>query len=107
MINAKQRNENSIVHLKLVCDRAKRLARIGRRGSLSYYVACGRTDAYWGTGLKCWDIAAGFLILAESGGTLDCIEGGQGPEDVVFEKPKFCASATETLGAQLREFLVL
>ena len=85
-------------------------ASIRRLGSAALnlsYVACGRTDAYWATGLKCWDIAAGFLILAESGGVLDCIEGGQGPDDVVFEKPKFCASATETLGAQLREFLVL
>lgn len=85
-------------------------ASIRRLGSAALnlsYVACGRTDAYWATGLKCWDIAAGFLILKEAGGVLDCIEGGQGEADIVFDKPKFCASATEALSDGMREFLVL
>jgi myo-inositol-1(or 4)-monophosphatase len=83
------------------------VASIRRLGSAALnlsYVACGRTDAYWATGLKCWDIAAGFLILSESGGTLDCIEGGT---EVQFEKPKFCASASETLGQAMRQYVVL
>jgi len=82
-------------------------ASIRRLGSAALnlsYVACGRTDAYWATGLKCWDIAAGFLILEEAGGTLNCIEGG----DIIdFEKPKFSAAATEKLSQSLREYLVL
>ena len=82
-------------------------ASIRRLGSAALnlsYVACGRTDAYWATGLKCWDIAAGFLILEEAGGVLNCIEGG----DVIdFEKPKFSAAATEELSQRLREYLVL
>ena len=82
-------------------------ASIRRLGSAALnlsYVACGRTDAYWATGLKCWDIAAGFLILEEAGGTLNCIEGG----DVIdFEKPKFSAAATSDLSQRLREYLVL
>ncbi len=82
-------------------------ASIRRLGSAALnlsYVACGRTDAYWATGLKCWDVAAGFLILQEAGGTLDCIEGG---DSVDFEKPKFSASATAQLSQSLREYLVL
>ena len=83
------------------------MASVRRLGSAALnlsYVACGRTDAYWATGLKCWDIAAGFLILSEAGGVLDCIEGGT---EIQFEKPKFCAAATETLGQAMREYLVL
>lgn len=32
------------------------------------YVACGRYDGYWQQGLKAWDIAAGVLLVTESGG---------------------------------------
>ncbi len=83
------------------------VASVRRLGSAALnlsYVACGRTDAYWATGLKCWDIAAGFLILSEAGGTLDCIEGGS---EVEFERPKFCAAASSALGQAMREYLVL
>ncbi len=82
-------------------------ASIRRLGSAALnlsYVACGRTDAYWATGLKCWDIAAGFLILEEAGGTLNCIEGG---DTIDFLKPKFSAAATGELSQALREYFVL
>lgn len=82
-------------------------ASIRRLGSAALnlsYVACGRTDAYWATGLKCWDVAAGFLILQEAGGTLNCIEGG---DTIDFEKPKFSAAATGELSQRLRDYLVL
>lgn len=32
------------------------------------YVACGRTDAFWEVDLKAWDVAAGILLVQESGG---------------------------------------
>ncbi len=32
------------------------------------YVACGRLDGFWETGLKPWDIAAGALLVREAGG---------------------------------------
>jgi myo-inositol-1(or 4)-monophosphatase len=32
------------------------------------YVAAGRFDGFWEAGLHAWDIAAGALIVAESGG---------------------------------------
>ena len=82
-------------------------ASIRRLGSAALnlsYVACGRTDAYWATGLKCWDIAAGFLILEEAGGTLNCIEGG---DTIDFMKPKFSAAATNELSQALRAYFVL
>ncbi len=39
------------------------------------YVACGRLDGYWERGLSPWDIAAGILIVAESGGKVTAYDG--------------------------------
>ena len=38
------------------------------------YVACGRFDGYWENELNYWDIAAGIVILRESGGFVDFFE---------------------------------
>lgn len=39
------------------------------------YVACGRYDGFWERGLKCWDVAAGFLLVSEAGGFLSDYKG--------------------------------
>ncbi len=39
------------------------------------YVACGRLDAYWESGLKSWDIAAGIILVREAGGMATDQEG--------------------------------
>ena len=41
------------------------------------YVACGRLDAYWETGLAPWDLAAGTLIIREAGGLVSALDGGE------------------------------
>lgn len=44
---------------------------VRRAGSASLdvaYVAAGMADAFWETGLKAWDVAAGLLLLDEAGG---------------------------------------
>lgn len=44
---------------------------IRRAGSAALdlaYVACGRLDGFWETGLKPWDMAAGALLIREAGG---------------------------------------
>lgn len=40
------------------------------------YVACGRLDGFWESGLKIWDIAAGTLLIKEAGGIVTDTEGG-------------------------------
>ncbi|MEM8789472.1 MAG: inositol monophosphatase family protein [Pseudomonadota bacterium] len=40
------------------------------------YVAAGRFDGYWETGLNPWDIAAGLLLVQESGGLADALVAG-------------------------------
>lgn len=39
------------------------------------YVACGRTDAFFESGLKPWDYAAGCIILEEAGGKVTDYDG--------------------------------
>ncbi|HET8574458.1 MAG TPA: inositol monophosphatase family protein [Edaphocola sp.] len=42
------------------------------------WVACGRLDGFWEWNLQPWDIAAGYLILAEAGGRVTDFQGNQG-----------------------------
>lgn len=41
------------------------------------YVAAGRLDAFWETGLAPWDLAAGSLIIRESGGIISGLDGSE------------------------------
>jgi len=43
------------------------------------YVAAGRLDGYWDYDLKPWDIAAGYLIVKESGGFISSIDSQNDP----------------------------
>ena len=45
------------------------------------YVAAGRYDGFWESGLKAWDIGAGILLVREAGGYVTEIEGGNGMLD--------------------------
>ena len=40
------------------------------------YVAAGRYDGFWESGLKPWDIGAGILLVREAGGYVTEIDGG-------------------------------
>lgn len=43
------------------------------------YVAAGRFDGFWETGLAPWDVAAGMLIVSEAGGFVTQVDGGRDP----------------------------
>ena len=43
------------------------------------YVAAGRYDAYWETGIHIWDVAAGILLVKEAGGFIDPFKAGEDP----------------------------
>ncbi|HEX7069179.1 MAG TPA: inositol monophosphatase family protein, partial [Rhodothermales bacterium] len=40
------------------------------------YVATGRFDAFYETGLSAWDMAAGRLLVEEGGGRVTSLDGG-------------------------------
>lgn len=53
---------------------------IRRAGSATLdlaYVACGRLDGFWESGLQLWDVAAGALMIKESGGMVTDFKNGE------------------------------
>ena len=55
--------------------RAQGVRRLGSAALELAYVACGRLDGFFEIGLKPWDLAAGALIVWESGGEMTQIDG--------------------------------
>jgi myo-inositol-1(or 4)-monophosphatase len=49
--------------------------RIGTAAVNLCWIAAGRTDGYWEHNLHAYDVAAGFLIITESGGQVTTFEG--------------------------------
>ena len=67
-------------YIKELSDVMSSAAGIRRFGSASLdlaYVAAGRVDAFWETGLKPWDVAAGILLVKEAGGFVSEIDGNK------------------------------
>lgn len=79
-------------------------AGVRRMGSAALdlaYVAAGRLDAFWERRLQLWDIAAGLVLLRESGALVEGWERGERPEQtgsVITATPALFAS----FAAQLR-----
>ncbi|MBA2443009.1 MAG: inositol monophosphatase [Rubrobacter sp.] len=53
------------------------MRRVGAAALDLCYVAAGRLDGYYESGVKAWDIAAGSLILEEAGGRVTGYGGGE------------------------------
>jgi myo-inositol-1(or 4)-monophosphatase len=77
------------------------LRRMGSAALNLAYVAAGRYDAYWTTNTKAWDVAAGILLIRESGGVVRSLDGSA-PS---LERPRLVAAATDELAERLREVL--
>jgi myo-inositol-1(or 4)-monophosphatase len=77
--------------LKELHQISQRVAGIRRFGSAALdlaWVAAGRYDGYWERNLQPWDIAAGALLILESGGRIT-LAGG---EDFKLEDGSLCAA---------------
>jgi myo-inositol-1(or 4)-monophosphatase len=59
-----------------VLTRAQGIRRFGSAALDLAWVACGRYDAYWETGIAAWDAAAGTLLIQEAGGRITNLRGG-------------------------------
>jgi len=72
------RREDSPVFRKRLDACIREASGFRRGGSAALdlaYVASGRLDAYWESGLCSWDIAAGILLVQEAGGMVTGIDG--------------------------------
>jgi myo-inositol-1(or 4)-monophosphatase len=73
--------------------RARDIRRAGAAALDLAWTAAGRLDAFYESGLKRWDWAAGHLLVEEAGGVTGWIEG---------EPPVLVAAATQALLDELR-----
>ncbi len=82
---------------------APKVAGIRRFGSAALdlaWVAAGRYDGYWESGLQPWDVAAGMLIVREAGGFVTDFRGA----DKVIERQEVLA-ANDGIHSKLHKLL--
>ena len=65
-----------LVSFKSIAPRVSGVRRAGAAALDLAYVAAGRVDGFWEIGLKAWDIAAGALLVTETGGSISDFSGG-------------------------------
>lgn len=68
---------NFLIELRNVMGEVAGVRRMGSAALDLAYVAAGRIDGYWETGLSAWDVAAGLLLVREAGGFASEPGGGQ------------------------------
>ena len=69
------------------------------------YVAAGRLDAFWETGLAPWDLAAGSLLIREAGGIISGLDGSENFLDtghVLCGTPKIYAGLAKLCATEIR-----
>jgi len=67
-------------YMALLKDVIRNAAGVRRPGAAALdlaYVAAGRLDGFWETGLKPWDLAAGALLIREAGGIISGLDGSE------------------------------
>jgi len=62
-------------HLEAVMAVSSGVRRFGSAALDLAYVAAGRYDGFWETGLSAWDMAAGIVLVREAGGYVTEIDG--------------------------------
>ena len=72
------------------------------------YVAAGRLDAFFETGLAPWDLAAGGLMIREAGGIISGLDGSENYLEtghVLCGTPKIYAAMARLCAAEIRELV--
>ena len=97
--NARER-EDFARHFTGFTRKARGIRRDGSAAIDMAYVACGRFDGFWEEGLNPWDVAAGVLLIEESGGRVSYYDDSK----FSVYKPPICASNT-LIHAEMLEVL--
>ncbi|WP_416305409.1 inositol-1-monophosphatase [Neptunicella sp. SCSIO 80796] len=88
---AKQQTQQCLDSFQAIFMKCGDVRRAGSAALDMAYVAAGRYDGYWEKGINAWDIAAGELLVKESGGLVTDYDGGNNPmktRSVVCGNPK-------------------
>lgn len=70
-----ERIDRYMRQLRMLMSTAAGVRRAGAAALDLAYVAAGRLDAFWETGLSRWDMAAGALLIQEAGGLVSDLDG--------------------------------
>jgi len=96
-------------YMKMLEKAIKETAGIRRGGAAALdlcYVAAGRLDAFWETGLAIWDIAAGALIIREAGGIISGLDGSEdflNTGHVLTGTPRIYSAVAKLFAADIKE----
>jgi myo-inositol-1(or 4)-monophosphatase len=80
------------VFLKQMAAVMQESSGIRRMGSAALdlaYVAAGKVEGYWETGINAWDVAAGIILVKEAGGYVSEVDGG---ENVIYGRSILAAN---------------
>ncbi|MCH8117696.1 MAG: inositol monophosphatase [Proteobacteria bacterium] len=72
------------------------------------YVAAGRLDGFWETGLGPWDLAAGALIIREAGGIVSGLDGSEDYLDtghILTGTPKIYSALAKLCATEIKAIL--
>ncbi|MBT7633155.1 MAG: inositol monophosphatase [Rhodospirillaceae bacterium] len=72
-------NPGYMAELSAISAECAGIRRMGSAALDLAYVAAGRFDGFWETGLSPWDIAAGLLLALEAGAMVSRTDGGSDP----------------------------
>jgi myo-inositol-1(or 4)-monophosphatase len=98
-------------YMKMFMELMPKTAGLRRPGAASLdlaYVAAGRYDGFWEAGLKRWDMAAGVLLIQESGGLVTDFDGGENymaTGNVIGGNPKIFSQLLQVIQPHMTERL--
>jgi len=98
-------------YMKMFQELMPKTAGLRRPGAASLdlaYVAAGRYDGFWEAGLKRWDMAAGVLLIQESGGLVTDFDGGENymvTGNVIGGNPKIFSQLLQVIQPHMTERL--
>ncbi len=78
-IRGLEHKEKALQQLANLMPKVATISRLGSAALGLAYIAAGRGDGFFETGLKPWDIAAGMLLVREAGGIVTEQTGGAEP----------------------------
>ncbi|NQU60970.1 MAG: inositol monophosphatase [Rhodospirillales bacterium] len=94
----KEGHEHFLKHLKAVMEVSSGVRRFGSAALDLAYVAAGRFEGFWETGLHPWDMAAGMVLVREAGGFVTDMKGG----DKILETGEIVAANNQMHGTLLK-----
>ncbi len=92
--------------LRAFTEKCSGVRRAGSAALDLAYIAAGRVDGSWMSGVKKWDIAAGALLVREAGGLINDYQAGDTwfeSGDLIAGSPKVHHAMLQTMGVLLKE----